>query len=96
MEYAIKSEAVDQEWSIQKDELGFEFMMNALRLTDGFELDLFEERTGLSPRLINNKLKKAQEKGLIEQKRSPENRILIKPTLLGQRFLNELLQLFLE
>ena len=96
LEYAIKSEAVDQEWSIQKDELGFEFMMNALRLTDGFELDLFEERTGLSPRLINNKLKKAQEKGLIEQKRSPENRILIKPTLLGQRFLNELLQLFLE
>ena len=96
MEYAIKGEAVDQEWSIQKDELGFEFMMNALRLTDGFELDLFEERTGLSPRLINNKLKKAQEKGLIEQKRSPENRILIKPTLLGQRFLNELLQLFLE
>ena len=96
LEYAIKGEAVDQEWSIQKDELGFEFMMNALRLTDGFELDLFEERTGLSPRLINNKLKKAQEKGLIEQKRSPENRILIKPTLLGQRFLNELLQLFLE
>ena len=96
LEYAIKGEAVDQEWSIQKDELGFEFMMNALRLTDGFELDLFEERTGLSPWLINNKLKKAQEKGLIEQKRSPENRILIKPTLLGQRFLNELLQLFLE
>jgi len=71
-------------------------MMNALRLIDGFELDLFEQRTGLSPMLINNKLKKAQEKGLIEQKRSPENRILIKPTLLGQRFLNELLQLFLE
>ena len=96
LEYAIKGEAVDQEWSIQKDGLGFEFMMNALRLIDGFELDLFEQRTGLSPMLINNKLKKAQEKGLIEQKRSPENPILIKPTLLGQRFLNELLQLFLE
>jgi oxygen-independent coproporphyrinogen-3 oxidase len=96
LEHAPKGEAVDQEWSIPKDELGFEFMMNALRLIDGFELDLFEQRTGLSPMLINNKLKKAQEKGLIEQKRSPENRILIKPTLLGQRFLNELLQLFLE
>ena len=96
LEHAIKGEAIDQEWSIPKDELGFEFMMNALRLVDGFELDLFEQRTGLSPMLINNKLKKAQEKGLIEQKRSPENRILIKPTLLGQRFLNELLQLFLE
>jgi oxygen-independent coproporphyrinogen-3 oxidase len=96
LEHAIKGEAIDQEWSIPKDELGFEFMMNALRLIDGFELDLFEQRTGLSPMLINNKLKKAQEKGLIEQKRSPENRILIKPTLLGQRFLNELLQLFLQ
>ena len=96
LEHAIKGEAIDQEWSIPKDELGFEFMMNALRLVDGFELDLFEQRTGLSPMLINNKLNKAQEKGLIEQKRSPENRILIKPTLLGQRFLNELLQLFLQ
>ena len=96
LEHAIKGEAVDQDWRIPKDELGFEFMMNTLRLIDGFELDLFEQRTGLSPMLINNKLKKAQEKGLIEQKRSPENRILIKPTLLGQRFLNELLQLFLE
>ena len=96
LEHAINGEAIDQEWSIPKDELSFEFMMNALRLIDGFELDLFEQRTGLSPMLINNKLKKAQEKGLIEQKRSPENRILIKPTLLGQRFLNELLQLFLE
>jgi putative oxygen-independent coproporphyrinogen III oxidase len=96
LEHAIKGEAIDQEWSIPKDELGFEFMMNALRLVDGFELDLFEQRTGLSPIVISHKLKKAQEKGLIEQKRSPENRILIKPTLLGQRFLNELLQLFLE
>jgi len=96
LEHAIKGEAIDQEWSIPKDELGFEFMMNALRLVDGFELDLFEQRTGLSPVLINNKIKEAQEKGLIEQKRSPENHILIKPTLLGQRFLNELLQLFLQ
>lgn len=96
LEHAIKGEAIDQEWSITKDELAFEFMMNALRLVDGFELDLFEQRTGLSPIVISHKLKKAQEKGLIEQKRSPENRILIKPTLLGQRFLNELLQLFLE
>jgi oxygen-independent coproporphyrinogen-3 oxidase len=96
LEHAIKGEAIDQEWSIPKDELAFEFMMNALRLVNGFELDLFEQRTGLSPIVISHKLKKAQEKGLIEQKRSPENRILIKPTLLGQRFLNELLQLFLE
>ena len=96
LEHAAKGEAIDQEWSIPKDELGFEFMMNALRLIDGVELDLFETRTGISPARIAGKLKKAQEKGLLEQIRSPENRILIKPTLLGQRFLNELLQLFLD
>ena len=96
LEHAAKGEAIDQEWSIPKDELGFEFMMNALRLVDGVELDLFETRTGISPALIAGKLKKAQEKGLLVQIRSPENRILIKPTLLGQRFLNELLQLFLD
>ena len=96
LEHAIKGEAVDQEWNIPKDELGFEFMMNALRLIDGVELDLFEARTGISPALIAGKLKKAQEKGLMDQIFSPENRILIKPTLLGQRFLNELLQLFLD
>ena len=96
LENAAKGQAVDAEWAIPKEELSFEFMMNALRLIDGFELELFEQRTGLSPMLIANKLKQAQEKGLIAQIRSPENRIVIKPTLLGQRFLNELLQLFLN
>ena len=96
LENAAKGQAVDAEWAIPKEELSFEFMMNALRLIDGFELELFEQRTGLSPMLIANKLKQAKEKGLIAQIRSPENRIVIKPTLLGQRFLNELLQLFLN
>jgi oxygen-independent coproporphyrinogen-3 oxidase len=96
LENAVKGQAVDAEWTIPKEELAFEFMMNGLRLIDGFELDLFEQRTGLSPMLIAKKLKQAEDKGLIAQIRSPENRIVIKPTLLGQRFLNELLQLFLD
>ena len=96
LEHAAKGEAVDKEWTIPKDELGFEFMMNTLRLTDGFDLSLFEQRTGLHAATLTKKLKQAIDKGLLEQIRNSENQIIIKPTLLGQRFLNELLQLFLD
>lgn len=64
--------------------------MNALRLTEGFDLDLLQLRTGLPISRIEPALKVARDKSLI----TVENN-LIKPTLLGQRFLNELLQLFL-
>jgi len=70
--------------------LGFEFMMNALRLTDGFESTLFESRTGLPLSTLQRSLDEAIAKGLLTQ--TPEQ---IAPTLHGQRFLNELLQLFL-
>lgn len=90
LENAVKGLAIDNEWTISQDELGFEFMMNGLRLTEGFDLDLFQLRTGLPISRIEPALKIARDKGLI----TVENN-LIKPTLLGQRFLNELLQLFL-
>ena len=96
LEHAVKGEAVDNEWIIPKEELVFEFMMNALRLTDGFDLSLFEQRTGLNAVTLNKKLKQASDKGLLEQSRNLENQIIVKPTLLGQRFLNELLQIFLD
>ena len=90
LENTAKGQAIDNEWTISQDELGFEFMMNALRLTEGFDLDLLQLRTGLPISRIEPALKVARDKGLI----TVENN-LIKPTLLGQRFLNELLQLFL-
>jgi len=90
LENTAKGEAIDNEWTISQDELGFEFMMNALRLTEGFDLDLLQLRTGLPISRIEPALKVARDKSLI----TVENN-LIKPTLLGQRFLNELLQLFL-
>ncbi|HEY8117961.1 MAG TPA: radical SAM family heme chaperone HemW [Methylophilaceae bacterium] len=83
-------EAVEREWVIGTDELGFEFMMNALRLTEGFPIGLFQQRTGLPLAKVEAGLKQAKQRGLIEV-----NAETIKPTLLGQRFLNELLQLFL-
>jgi len=71
-------------------ELPFEFMLNALRLVDGFPPVLFEERTGLPFPILEKQLQKAEEKSLLERdwKR-------VRPTARGQRFLNELLALFL-
>ena len=81
---------IDNAYNIPQAELGFEFMMNTLRLIDGFEVSLFQARTGLSIEVIAKPLKQARDKGLLEITATK-----IKPTLLGQRFLNELLQLFL-
>ncbi len=71
-------------------ELPFEFMLNALRLVGGFEVKLFEERTGLPARTIEPQLAKAESEGLIERDWKH-----IRPTERGQRFLNALLELFL-
>jgi putative oxygen-independent coproporphyrinogen III oxidase len=79
-----------KETTVAAKELPFEFMLNALRLVEGFDLQLFGERTGLPLPAIESKLREAEEKRLIERdwKR-------IRPTARGQRFLNELLELFL-
>jgi oxygen-independent coproporphyrinogen-3 oxidase len=53
-------------------------------------IDLFQQRTGLNIHSLENALKKAQDKGLLVIKQGN-----MRPTLLGQRFLNELLELFL-
>lgn len=90
MENAPNNKAVDNEWLIPKEELGFEFMMNALRLNGGFEKNMFEMRTGLPIQKLTAILDLAQSKGLLEITDT-----VIKPSLHGQRFLNELLALFL-
>ena len=91
MEKAMQGKAVEREWLIPQDELGFEFMMNALRLIDGVPIDLFQQRTGLNIRTLEAAIKKAQSKGLLIIESST-----MRPSLLGQRFLNELLELFLS
>ncbi len=72
------------------EDRSFEFMMNSLRLIGGFETQLFQERTGLPISAIQKQLVEAEERGLLVHDR---NRI--KPTILGKRFLNDLLQIFL-
>jgi oxygen-independent coproporphyrinogen-3 oxidase len=66
-------------------------MMNHLRLIDGFSIQSFEEKTGLNISAIDKELKAAIDKKLISM-----DHVTIKPTLLGQRFLNDLLGIFLK
>ncbi len=75
---------------LTRADLPFEFMMNALRLAEGFPVALFAERTGLQITAAQRGLAAAEAKGLIE--RDLER---IRPTELGRRFLNDLLLLFL-
>jgi oxygen-independent coproporphyrinogen-3 oxidase len=76
---------------IGDSERPFEFMMNALRLTGGFPIALFAERTGMTITSIARELETAERRGLIER-----DHLRIRPTLRGQRFLNDLLQIFLQ
>ena len=79
-----------EQHALSTADLGFEFMMNALRLTAGFEPGLFAERTGLTLAVLERPLREAAQRGLITR-----DHARIAPTKRGQRFLNDLLQLFL-
>ena len=79
------------EQTVAPAELPFEFMLNALRLVDGFDVKLFNERTGLPLSSIEARLLEAESKGLLER-----DWRRIRPTERGQRFLNELLELYLR
>ncbi len=86
---AADNNFIQEEFTVEKADLPLEFMMNALRLNQGFDLSIFSERTGISFNLMIEPLKKAQQDGLILLQ---NNRIT--PTDLGQRFLNKLLNYF--
>jgi putative oxygen-independent coproporphyrinogen III oxidase len=81
---------VQSEHQVSRDELGFEFMMNALRLNQGFDSALFSERTSLPLFSIRRELEQAEQRGLLFR-----DHRRIAPTQLGQRFLNDLLEIFL-
>jgi oxygen-independent coproporphyrinogen-3 oxidase len=91
MEESLRGAAVQESIEIPRNEIGFEFMLNALRLNQGFEVNLFNDRTGLLLSSLEKPLNIAEKKGLIERDHK-----IIRPTILGRRFLNDLQQLFLE
>jgi oxygen-independent coproporphyrinogen-3 oxidase len=69
----------------------FDYMLNALRLVEGFGLADFEARTGLSRAVIAAKLGLARDRGWLEV---DDARVV--PTELGRRFTNDVISLFLE
>lgn len=91
MTQAVAGKAIADEQVIQQKALGFEFMMNAMRLIDGVPKDMFQQRTGLPLVAVQKSFQQAIDKGLLAQTETH-----IKPTQLGQRFLNDLLTLFLK
>jgi oxygen-independent coproporphyrinogen-3 oxidase len=76
---------------VPQSELPFEFMLNALRLVEGFDLQDFTSRTGLPLSRLNAQLEKARGQGLLQMHEST-----VRPTELGLRFLNDLQGLFLS
>ncbi|MEK8033101.1 radical SAM family heme chaperone HemW [Ideonella sp. DXS29W] len=94
MAEAIAGRASSNEDEVARKALPFEFMLNVLRLRDGFEEALFGERTGLPPSAIAAGLKTAHDKGLLETLSGPSGPV-IRPTTLGFDFLSDLQEIFL-
>src|SRR5450830_1141012 len=90
MEQVAAGTPVQEEREIGRDEMGFEFMLNTLRLQEGFTPNLFAERTGLALNTSEKQLNAAEAKGLLYRDHE-----IIRPTELGQRFLNDLQEMFL-
>jgi oxygen-independent coproporphyrinogen-3 oxidase len=91
LEGAARGDFVQEAREVGVDELPFEFMMNALRLSSGFAPALFTARTGLALEGIVAELREARARGLLDIDAET-----IRPTAQGRRFLNDLLQLFLR
>ena len=84
-------ECLAQHEEIRHQDLAFEFMLNALRLKQGFSIDMFVERTGLSPTRIEAPLQKGLQKGLLLREGN-----WLTPSEQGFDFLNDLQSLFLD
>ena len=90
MEKARAGDCIASHQEVARADLPFEFMLNALRLKDGFELAYFAERTGLPLSAIAKVLDEAERKGLIGR-----DLARVWPTERGFDFLNDLQSLFL-
>jgi oxygen-independent coproporphyrinogen-3 oxidase len=90
MEQALAGQAVTQSDEVARKDLPFEFMLNALRLREGFELAQFSERTGLPLSAIQKALAEAEGKGLVTRDFQR-----VTPTERGFDFLSDLQEIFL-
>ena len=90
MTHAAAGKAVSNEHEVAASELPFEFMLNALRLKDGFELRLFAERTGVALSRIEAAIDTAVQRDWLRRAGG-----VLTPTVRGFDFLSEVQQLFL-
>ena len=90
MARALDGQAMSNDDEVPRAQLPFEYMLNALRLQEGFALVDFQARTGLPPSAIAQALDQAEAKGLIAR-----DFARVWPTARGFDFLSDLQQLFL-
>jgi len=91
MQQALKGDPVTQNNEVSRQDLPFEFMLNALRLRDGFVLADYVERTGLPMTSVQKALQEAENRGLIGR-----DLHRVWPTVKGFDFLSDLQALFLS
>ncbi len=91
MQHALAGNAVSNQHEVARRDLPFEYMMNALRLREGFEMADFGARTGLPPSAVQAALQAAQAKGLLQI--DGEH---VQPTARGFDFLSDLQAMFLQ
>ena len=90
LDRVARGEPLQDDAEVAFADLPFEFMLNALRLTQGVPTSLFAERTGVQLSTITPMIARATARGLLSSDPS-----LLQPTPLGRRFLNDLQALFL-
>ena len=90
MQQALEGRALAQEHEVAREELPFEFMLNALRLRQGFDPALFVQHTGLAPTAVERGLDEAERRGWITRDLHH-----VRPTERGFDFLSDLQELFL-
>lgn len=91
LQHAGKPSLLLDSAQVDEKEVGFEFMLNALRLNAGVPTHLFQQHSGIPLAKINAALTEAEQLGLIEYDIQQ-----IKPTEKGHRYLNSLIELFLS
>ena len=91
LERAAQGRALAENQDVRRADLPFEYMLNALRLRDGFDLQAFRDRTGLPLSTIEPALAKAQAQGLLTR-----DAVHVRPTVKGFDFLSDLQSIFLD
>ena len=94
MDRTLGGQGVSNEADVARAELPFEFMLNALRLREGFALSLFTERCGLPLSAVDKGLAEAERRGRIARTGVPGAE-WVRPTERGFDLLNDLQELFL-